>query len=117
MFAEFIRSQTASDSECLVSFDTVSLFTDIPTDDVIDAACRKLKKDDSLVNRTALTVDSIIILLTLCLESTFLRFRDVSFRSTFNTAMGSPVSVTVTNLVMEEIKEQALQNFQPQPRF
>ena len=107
MFAEFIRSQTASDSECLVSFDN------IPTDDVIDAACRKLKKDDSLVNRTALRVDSIIVLLTFFLESTFLRFRDVFFRSTFNTA----ISVTVANLVMEEIKEQALQNFQPQPRF
>ena len=89
----------------------MSLFTDIPTDVVIDAAYRKLKKDDSLVNRTTLTVDSIIILLTLCLKSTVLRFRDVFFRSTFNTAMKSPVSVTVANLVMEEIKEQALQTF------
>ena len=31
--------------------------------------------------------------------------------------MGSPVSVTIANLVMEEIEEQALQTCQPQPRF
>ena len=49
-----------------------------------------------------LTVESVNELLCLCLGATFLRFRDVFYWQTFNTAMGS---VTIAYLVMEEIEE------------
>ena len=62
-------------------------------------------------------VDDIISLLELCLGATFLSFRGVFHQQCFDTAMGSPVSVTITNLVMEDIEDRALSTFSPTPRF
>ena len=39
------------------------------------------------------------------------------YQQCFGMAMGSPVSVTVANLVMEEIEEKALSTFSPSPQF
>jgi hypothetical protein len=48
------------ENEVLVSFDVVSLFTNIPTDLAIDVARRRLLADETLPDRTNLTVDSLI---------------------------------------------------------
>ena len=39
------------------------------------------------------------------------------FQQTFGTAMGSPVSVTIANLVMEDVEERALATVETTPRF
>ena len=88
--------------ELLVSFDVVSLFTNVPTDLAIDVARRRLSVDDTLDDRTCLGVDDIISLLELFLSATFLSFRGMFYQQCFGTAMGSPVSVTIANLVMED---------------
>ena len=62
-----------------------------------------------LKERTDLSVDDIIDLLTLRLNTTFLQFRSRS--------MGSPVSVVIANLVMEDVEERALTTFHPPPHF
>ena len=58
-----------------------------------------------------MSVDEIIQLLEFCLNATYLAFRGNVYKQVFGTAMGSPVSVTVANLVMEEIEEKALSTF------
>ena len=75
------------------------LFTNIPTDLAISVARRRLMTDDTLTDRTNLTIDSLVSLLEFCLNATFLTFRDTHYQQTFGTAMGSPVSVTIANLV------------------
>ena len=62
-------------------------------------------KHASLPERTSLSVDDIINLLTLCLDATFLTFRGKVYKQMHRTAMGSPVSVVVANLVMEDVEE------------
>ena len=52
-----------------------------------------------------MSVDDIISLLDLYLGATFMSFRGAHYQQCFGTAMGSPVSVTVANLVMEQIEE------------
>ena len=57
------------DKEGLVSFDVVSLFTNIPSDLAIQTAG---KADDMLKDHTQLEVDRIIQPLELCLNATYL---------------------------------------------
>ena len=109
----FVSSVVLASDEVLVSFDVVSLF---PTKLAIDVAHRRLEKDETLSDRTTLTVDNIIVLLDLCLKATYLMYRGCYYQQIIGTAMGSPVSVTVANLVMEEIEERALSTFDPPPR-
>ena len=51
------------------------------------------------------------------MSATYLAFRGKFYQQAFGTAMGSPVSVTVANLVLEEVKERALATFQQPPLF
>ena len=73
--------------------------------------------DEELKDRTALEVNEIVMLLRLCLDATFVCFRKKYYQQTFGTAMGSPVSVTVANLVTEEIEKTALSTFHLPLRF
>ena len=83
-----VKSLVVKSDELLVSFDVVSLFTNVPTDLAIHVACRQLSVDDTLDERTCLGVDDIISLLELCLGATFLSFRGVFYQQSFGTAMG-----------------------------
>ena len=64
----------------LVSFDVVSLFTNIPTDLALDVARRRLLADETLPDRTNLTVDSLVSLLEFCLNATYLTFRSTHYQ-------------------------------------
>ena len=116
-FAVFANSLELRDDETFVSFDVVSLFTSVPLDLAIDIAYKRMSDDESLHDRTCLEVDDIVALLELCLNATFMCFRGCFYQQCFGTVMGSPVSVTVANLVMEEIEERPLSTFSPMPRF
>ena len=94
-------SYNINSNEILVSFDAISLFTRIPVGLALDVARERLEEDESLSSRTSLSVDDIISLLALCLKATFFTFREVIYQQIYGTAMGSPVSVVVANLVME----------------
>ena len=100
-----------------MSFDIVSLFTKVPVDLALQIARVRLENDDTLDTRTGLSVASIMSLLSLCLNATYFSFRDVLYKQVFGTAMGSPVSVAVANLVMEDIESRALSSFPSPPVF
>ena len=55
--------------------------------------------------------------LQLYLDATYVCFRGKYYRQTFGTTMVSLVSVTIANLVMEEIEQTALSSFHPPPWF
>ena len=116
-FVDFIKSQILTSDETMMSFDVVSLFTCVPTDLAVRVARRRLENDASLPERTSLSVDDIVDLLTLCLDATFLSFRGKVYRQVHGTTRGSPVSVVVANLVMEDVEERALESFHSPPRF
>ena len=77
-FVNFISTQTIEDDECLVSFDVVSLFTNVPISLAVSVARQRLEADETLDDRTSLSVENIVSLLELCLNATFLAFRAVS---------------------------------------
>ena len=53
-------------------------------------------------------MQEIVKLLSFCLSATYLSFHGEHHQQIFGTAMGSPVSVTVANLVMEDVEDRAL---------
>ncbi len=107
-FASFISDQTLQQDQMLVSFDVVSLFTNIPVDLACQVTGTRLHSDEPLEDRTMLSLDQILTLLRFCVNATYLAYRRNFCQQTFGTAMGSPVSVTVADLVM---KERALSSF------
>ena len=116
-FASFVSSQKIDNNSILVSFDVVSLFTSIPIDRAIEVARKRLLADDSLEERTYLTVDEVCKLLEFCLGATYLAYKGSYYQQTYGTAMGSPVSITVANLVMEDLEEIAISKFVSPPIF
>ena len=102
-FAKFIASQILDDDESLVSFDVVSLFTIVPKDLAIQVACQRLQNDPSLAECTSLQTTDISNSLEFCPNTTHSLYQQVH-----GTAVGSPISVVVANLVMEDIESQAL---------
>ena len=66
-FAEFVRGKTLKADQVLVSFDVVSLFTNIPVDLAIKVATKRLRQDATLLQRTSLPVEDIIDILSFCL--------------------------------------------------
>ena len=77
----------------------------------------RLKKDDTLDDRSDLTLADILTALNLCLDNTNLYFRGKFYRQIFGVAMGSPVSVIIANLVMENVQEGAMSTFLNPPKF
>ena len=99
-----------------MSFDVISLFTPIPTDVAIAEAKVRLETDQQLTERTQLTTTDISTLLTFCLDTTEFQCKGKFYRQVHGTAMGSPVSVVVSNLVMESLENKALMTYPNPPR-
>ena len=55
--------------------------------------------------------------LNLCLDNKYLYFRGKFYRQIFGVAMGSPVSVIIANLVMENVEEGAMSTFLNPPKL
>ena len=111
-FFSFIQTQQLEEDEVLVSFDVISLFTKVATALALEVVQQHLTSDGTLQECTSLTVDYSMSLLSLCLDATYFTFRNVTYQQIYGTAMGSPVSVVVTNLV-----KLAIFSFVRKPRF
>ena len=102
-FVEFLSGLTIESNEIMVSFDVVSLFTKIPVNLALLIVEDRLQACQSLKEFANWTVNDICTGLRICLEATYLHFRGKYFKQIFVTAMGSPVSVVVADLVMEDV--------------
>ena len=87
----------------MVSFDVISLFAKVPIQWAI--AKQRLQSDPDLSQRTGLSTSDLIKGVEICLNSTNFTFRGKHYKQVFGTAMGSPVSSVVANLVMEDIEK------------
>ena len=101
----------------LGSFDVVSLFTCIPTHLAIEVVKERLDFDQSLPERTNLSIKNIIALQQFVLDNNFCVFQGDRFKQIFGCPMGSPVSAILANLVMEYVEEKALLSAPNPPKW
>ena len=62
-------------------------------------------------------LEDITDLLSFCLNTTQFEFEGTYYKQVFGTAMGSPVSAVIANLVMEDIEHRALTTALVSPSF
>ena len=111
------KSLRWENDEEIVSFDVVSLFTSIPTELAIEIAKGRLNNDSTRNSRTGLSPDDICDMLAFCLNSTQFQFRGKYYKQSQGTAMASPVSVVVANMVMEHTEQKAISPLHVEPKI
>jgi hypothetical protein len=99
----------------LVSFDVVSLFTDVPVDKALQVIRNKLHNDNTLAERPVLQVEAILELLEVCLKTIYFQVNDKFFQQKDGMAMGSSLSPIVSNIFMEHFEKLALDSAQYRP--
>ena len=116
-FAAKIEQTKLGEDEILVSFDIVSLFTNVPVDKACSIAKKRLLLDDTLHLRTILSPDNIFDLLKLCLSTTYFQLREKFYEQTHGAPMGSSLSPVIANLFMEEFEKKTLATATLKPGF
>ena len=97
-FINATKTVQIPDDYKLVSFDVKSLFTSIPLQ--LALQCTEtaiLQSTDPL----PLPTEDIMDLLNLCLTSTYFQYNGKHYKQLHGTAIGSPVSVVVAEIVMQ----------------
>ena len=89
----------------------VSLFTNVSANLLIQIAKGRLESDDGVKEKTKLTTEEVLYILKFHLYATYCTFPKVVYRQKNGTTMGSPMQVTMANLVMEGIPERALETY------
>ncbi|KAI8517372.1 hypothetical protein Bbelb_059530 [Branchiostoma belcheri] len=114
-FVNKIKDIHVEDDETITSYDVCSLFTSIPPKEAVSVVREALEADDTLADRTNLSVDQVCELLELCLGCTYFTYKGQFYQQMHGCAMGSPVSPIVVNLYMEKFENKALSTFNDTP--
>ena len=85
-----------------------SLFTSIPLQLALD--CTETAINNSTIE-LPLPTDDLMDLLNLCFTSTYFQYNGKHYKQLPGTAMGSPVSVVVAEIVMQNIEGRALASY------
>lgn len=81
----------------LVSLDVVSLFTNVPTELALQVLHHRWTE---IMQHTRIDRDGFLETVKFVLEANIFLFNGVFYKQVFGTAMGSPISPVIANLVM-----------------
>ena len=107
-FVDGMKDVRLCSDEVMVSLDVKSLFTNVPVQEAVEVVYKKLKEDETLIERTSLSAERVRDLLQMCLSSTYFSYEGVFYEQLDGAAMGSPVSAVMANLFMEFFENLAL---------
>ena len=110
-FIDAIKTAQIPQDHRLVSFDVKSLFTSIPLQLALDCTETQYSHHDPYCQTTTTYRRHHGPTLNLCLTSTYFQYNGKHYKQLHGTAMGSPVSVVVAEIVMQNIEEQAVSTY------
>ena len=94
----------------MLSLDVVSLFTNVPVDDVLTFLENKLSEYQE---QFPLPVSKIVALVRLCVSTNYFSFQNEFYRQKFGCAMGGNLSPVLANLYMEYFESVLLPQIKP----
>ena len=114
---EFLSHQQIPSGYSIVSFDVKSLFTCIPQECALQACKLALDNYNDLFCLTTLEPKIILKLTKLCLESCTFQWKGSLYKQIKGCPMGSPISVALAELTMQNFEDIALLNPPCSPLF
>ena len=101
-FSQGLSNMRILEDEIMNSHNVVSMLTNVPLNQAMSVIRKRLESDNTLCERTNLLTDYIMSLLEFMLSTTYVQFDSCFYQQVFFTPMGSPVSVAVADLYMED---------------
>jgi hypothetical protein len=112
-----LQEQIIPHDYSLVSLDVKSLFTCIPQDFALNSCELALNNYTDLTEHTALDAAEVLMLTKLCLESCTFQWNNNFYKQIRGCPMGSPISVVIAELTMQNFESLALSNPPCHPLF
>ena len=101
-FVNFIKPQKIPSNHQLISFDVVSLFTNVPIDATIDIIIRRIYEFKEIDTR--ITKNEMRELILLCTKNVHFMFNGETFTQVDGVAMGSPLAPILANIFIVELE-------------
>ena len=113
-FIQQLQGKRYEPGEVTTSFDVKALFTSVPVKPAIQIVKQRSQQDNTLPQRTCMSITQITSLLEFCLTNTYFLIQGKYYEQVQGAAMGSPISPLIVNIFMEEFEVKALSSF-PHP--
>jgi retron-type reverse transcriptase len=102
-----LSGKLIDNNNSLFSLDVVSLFTNVPLDLAINAINDRW---EHIEMNTKIPKNDFIEAIRFILTSTYFTFLDKTYKQTFGTPMGSPLSPIIADLVMQDLEDTAFKS-------
>jgi len=90
----------------LASLDVVFLFTNVPSELVLDFSLQK--RWHLISTNTSIPIEEFLCVTRLILDCTFFSFNHINYKQIFGTPMGSSLSPIISDLVLQDLETEAL---------
>lgn len=105
-FQKFISTKCVPHGHLMVSFDVVSLFTNVSIELVIKVI---EKRWDKLSRHTSISKEKFVKMIEFCLiDCNYFMYRGQIYKQFYGTAMGNPLSAVVSTIVLDDLLETKL---------
>ncbi|XP_076029118.1 uncharacterized protein LOC143017966 [Oratosquilla oratoria] len=84
------------------------MFTSLPQDLVKRSVLSAMEETGGYLDNEKLSTSELMRLVNLCLDSTFFNFRDTVYHQRIGTPMGSPISVILAEITMQQFESEIL---------
>ena len=99
-FINYVKKQKVPSNHKMTSFDVISLFTNVPTDDTIDIILKRIYEQKEI--STSFTKQELKELILLCTKEVHFTLWGQSYIQTDGVAMGSHLGPVLSRIFMVE---------------